>query len=170
MLVVDAHNHAAWHGVDVDEHAANMDAHGVAATWLLTWEAPEAEIPPYYADILSPRAFGLPLSDAVEAVRRHPGRFVLGYCPDPRGPAAVERLQEAMERHGVRTCGEWKFRMEFDDPANLRLLRFCASRGLPVTVHLTYRREDPARPEAAEVPGTPARWSRWSARCGPCRA
>ncbi len=150
MLVIDAHNHAAWQGVDIDEHVADMDAHGVAVTWLLTWEAPAAEIPSYYADILSPRAFGLPLSDAVEAARRHPGRFVLGYCPDPREPDAVERLQEAIELHGVRTCGEWKFRMPFDDPANLRLLRFCADRGLPVTVHLTYRREDPARPEAAE--------------------
>jgi len=150
MLVIDAHNHAAWHGVDIDGHVANMDEHGIAVTWLLTWEAPADEIPSYYADILSPRTFGLPLTDALEAARRYPGRFVVGYCPDPRLPDSLDRLREAVERDGVRTCGEWKFRIEFDDPANLRLLRFCAERGLPVTVHLTYCREDPARPEAAE--------------------
>jgi predicted TIM-barrel fold metal-dependent hydrolase len=150
MLVVDAHNHAAWLGVGIDEHVRNMDAHGIGVTWLLTWDAPEDEIPPYYADILTSRSAGLPLSDAVEAARRYPGRFIVGYCPDPRCPDALGRLQDAIERHGVRTCGEWKLRMEFDDPANLPLLRFCAERGLPVTVHLTYRREDPRRPEAAE--------------------
>ena len=150
MLVVDAHNHAAWLGVGIDEHVANMDAQGIAVTWLLTWEAPEAEIPPYYADILNSRREGLPLADAVEAARRHPGRFVLGYCPDPREPAALDRLSAAIERCGVRTCGEWKLRMPFDDPRNLRLLRFCAEKHLPVTVHLTYARKDPARPEAAD--------------------
>ena len=150
MLVVDAHNHAAWLGFSIDEHVADMDARGIGVTWLLTWEAPEAEIPPYYADILPSRRDGLPLADAVEAARRHPGRFVLGYCPDPRRPDALDRLEAAIGRHGVRTCGEWKLRMEFDDPRNLRLLRFCADRGLPVTVHLTYSRRDPARPEAAD--------------------
>ena len=150
MLVVDAHNHAAWLGVGIADHVANMDAHGIAVTWLLTWEAPEAEIPPYYAEILNSRCDGLPLADAVEAARRYPGRFVLGYCPDPRSPDALDRLAAAIEQHGVRTCGEWKLRMEFDDPRNLRLLRFCAEHGLPVTVHLTYPRHDPARPEAAD--------------------
>jgi predicted TIM-barrel fold metal-dependent hydrolase len=150
MLVVDAHNHAAWLGVGIDEHLANMDAHGIAVTWLLTWLAPEAEIPPYYEEILPSRAAGLPLADAAEAARRYPGRFVVGYCPDPRRPGALERLKDAVERRDVRTCGEWKLRMEFDDGANLPLLRLCAEMGLPVTVHLTYRRNDPGRPEAAE--------------------
>jgi predicted TIM-barrel fold metal-dependent hydrolase len=138
MRVIDAHNHAKWLGCSIKQHVANMDQYGIEVTWLLTWEAPASEISPGYARTTNPLAVGIALADVVEAKERYPGRFVIGYCPDPRDPAALDRLEAAMELHGARTCGEWKLRMLFDDPDNLRLFRFCAGRKMPVTIHLDY--------------------------------
>jgi predicted TIM-barrel fold metal-dependent hydrolase len=38
--------------------------------------------------------------------------------------------------HGVRVCGEWKFRLPFDDPRCLAIFRRAGKLGLPVVLHL----------------------------------
>src|SRR5690606_33409841 len=67
---------------------------------------------------------------------RYPDRFVLGYCPNPIHPEATHMFQAAYNIHGVRVCGEWKFRMHFDDPRCLNLFRKAGELGCPVVLHL----------------------------------
>jgi predicted TIM-barrel fold metal-dependent hydrolase len=138
MQVVDAHNHAAWLGHSIEKHVANMDQYGIDVTWLLSWEAPASEIAPGYHRSLNALSDGIPFADGVAAKGRFPNRFVLGYCPDPRDPSSLDRLEGAMAMYDVKVCGEWKLRMLFDDPDNLRLWRFCAAKKLPITIHLDY--------------------------------
>ena len=38
--------------------------------------------------------------------------------------------------HGVRVCGEWKFRVPFDDPRCIELFRAAGAMKLPVVLHL----------------------------------
>jgi predicted TIM-barrel fold metal-dependent hydrolase len=51
-------------------------------------------------------------------------------------PAAPALLESAYHMHGVRICGEWKFRMLVDDPRCLELFRKAGELGCPVVVHL----------------------------------
>jgi predicted TIM-barrel fold metal-dependent hydrolase len=76
------------------------------------------------------------LEDLITAHRNYPGRFILGYCPDPAKPNAADLFEAACDMHGVRVCGEWKFRMPIDDPRSLELFRAAARRKAPVVLHL----------------------------------
>jgi len=138
--IIDAHNHADWLGHNFDATLANMDAHGIDATWLLTWEAPTDECDPVYARSCPGwNASGpLPLATALAYARQAPDRFVLGYAPDPRRPNALDRLRGAIEIWGVRIYGELKLRMMYDNPDAIEMYRFCGEQGLPVVVHLDY--------------------------------
>ena len=80
----------------------------------------------------------MPFDRCVRYKEQAPDRFVLGYAPDPRRPDAIDRLEAAIEVHGVQTYGELKLRMTYDNPDALRMYRFCGERGLPVTVHIDY--------------------------------
>jgi predicted TIM-barrel fold metal-dependent hydrolase len=79
---------------------------------------------------------GILLEDLIVAHRNYPGRFVLGYCPDPAMPNAPDLFEAACDMHGVRVCGEWKFRMLIDDPRSLELFRAAGRRKAPVVLHL----------------------------------
>ena len=79
---------------------------------------------------------GLPLRDVVAACREHPGRFVAGFCPNPRTPNAPALLESARAMHGVGVCGEWKYRMLLDDPRCIELFGKAGELGMPVVVHL----------------------------------
>ncbi len=138
--IIDAHNHADWLGHDLDATLANMDAHGIDVTWLLTWEAPADECDPMYVSHCPAwdQAGPLPLASALSYVTRAPERFVLGYAPDPRRPDTLDRLRGAIELYGVRVYGELKLRMMYDNPDAIEIYRFCAEQGLPVVVHLDY--------------------------------
>ena len=57
-------------------------------------------------------------------MERAPDRFVLGFCPDPRRPQALDQLKAAVEIHGVRVCSELKLCMMYDNPDALRIYRF----------------------------------------------
>ena len=146
MTIIDSHQHVFWHGRDDAGLVADMDAHGIASAWLLTWEIPRH---PAYAEttvfskILNPACVrsdgthpGILLDDLLIAHRHFPDRFVLGYCPDPAGARAVELFEAACDMHGVRVCGEWKFRMLIDDPRSLELFRAAGRRKTPVVLHL----------------------------------
>jgi predicted TIM-barrel fold metal-dependent hydrolase len=145
-MIIDSHQHVFWHGRDDAGLIADMDENGIGLAWLLTWEIPQH---PVYADnndyhaLLNPARVrpdgthpGIPLEDLLIARSRYPDRFVLGYCPDPTAEKAVELFESACDIHGVRICGEWKFRLPFDDPRCLELFKTAGRRRAPVVLHL----------------------------------
>ncbi len=116
-----------------------MDQCGITMTWLLTWEAPEDEInPDMYIPVFHPELKDMPFSRAADAAARYPDRFILGYCPDPRRPDALDRLEAANNIYHVRVCGELKLRMMYDSPDALELYHLCGKLNLPVVMHIDY--------------------------------
>ncbi len=141
--IIDAHQHVFWQGRDDRGLVADMDEHGIASAWLLSWEMTPAEDEAAYHEVLNPLHArgdgthrGIPLSDLILARDRFPGRFELGYCPHPLLGNAPALLRAAVRMYGVRICGEWKFRLPFDDPRCLELYRAAGEVGLPVVLHL----------------------------------
>jgi len=138
-MIVDAHNHPDWHGHDLSRFLQNMAQYHIDQTWLLSWECPDDEYDPAYNDVFLRDGQGpIPFARCLSYQERAPGKFVLGYAPDPRRPDAMDRLQAAMELYGVRVYGELKLRMMVDNLDALRTFRFCGDEGLPVTVHIDY--------------------------------
>ncbi len=139
-MIIDCHNHPDWHGHDLNKVLANMERYHIDATWLLSWECPPDEYAQgHYSFALSPGEPGpIPFARCRSYAERAPGKFVLGYAPDPRRPEAVDRLEAAAAIYGARVCGELKLRMMADNPDALRLFRACARLRLPVVVHLDY--------------------------------
>lgn len=141
-MIIDAHNHADWHGHDINKFIANMDRYNIDKTWLLTWECPEDEYDPSYNHavnidsgiIRGPISFYRCLS----YVERAPDRFILGYAPDPRRPEAIDLLEAGIEIYGVKVCGEIKLRMMYDNPDAIRMYKFCGEKKIPVTFHIDY--------------------------------
>ncbi|HWL54063.1 MAG TPA: amidohydrolase family protein [Chthoniobacteraceae bacterium] len=141
--VVDTHQHVFWHGRDDVGLIADMDEHGIDYAWLLSWEIHPLEHAPSYAPALNPTRVrpdgtlqGIPLEDLLRAKRHYPERFVLGFCPHPLTGDAPARLRSAASMYGATVCGEWKFRLPFDDPRCLELFRTAGELGMPVVLHL----------------------------------
>lgn len=141
--IVDTHQHTNWCSRDADGLVADLDEHHVDYAWLLTWclgptEQPDRHL--HYFDPLHYRSAtahpGMPLADIVAARSKHPGRFVVGYCPHPLWPDAPQLLEAAHAMHGARVCGEWKFCLPFDDPRCLELFRVAGRLCMPVVLHL----------------------------------
>jgi predicted TIM-barrel fold metal-dependent hydrolase len=138
-MIIDAHNHPDWHGTDLDKFVENMAACSIDRSWLLSWECPPDEYDPFYNyTMLSEPAGPISFWKCLRYKERFPEKFVLGYAPDPRRPEAIDSLQAAIEIYGVRTYGELKLRITYDNPDALRMFRFCGEKGLPVTVHIDY--------------------------------
>ncbi len=144
-MIIDAHNHADWHGHDVEKTLANMDRYGIDKAWLLTWEAPPNDydlqfLAAFGGTLLDASGQGVPVPfSACLAYKRHaPDRFILGYAPNPARPDAVESLKAALVIHDIQVCGEIKFRVMYDNPDCIELFRFCGEAGLPVTMHFDY--------------------------------
>jgi predicted TIM-barrel fold metal-dependent hydrolase len=138
-MIIDAHNHPDWHKHNLDRFLENMAQYDIDRTWLFSWECPVDEFDPsYYRVGLSSSEGPIPFGDCLHYVEQRPSKFVLGYAPDPRRPDAIDRLQAAIDVHGVRIYGELKLRMTYDNPDALRMFRFCGEQGLPVTVHIDY--------------------------------
>lgn len=139
-MIIDAHNHPDWHGHDLNRFLANMAQHHIDVTWLLSWEAPSDEWDPHYSHVIPQHSAAGPIAFArcLSYAERAPGKFVLGYAPDPRRPDAIDQLDAAVEIYGVRVCGELKLRMMYDNLDAIRLYRFCGKKGLPVIVHIDY--------------------------------
>jgi predicted TIM-barrel fold metal-dependent hydrolase len=146
MKIIDSHQHVFWHGRDDAGLIADMNEHGIDLAWLLTWEIPQF---PAYAETtrfsrtLNPARVrpdgthpGILLEDLLIAHRNYPGRFILGFCPDPAKPNAPDLFEAACDMHGVKVCGEWKFRMLIDDPRSIELFRAAGRRKTPVVLHL----------------------------------
>jgi len=145
-MLIDSHQHVFWHGRDDAGLVADMDEHGIDLAWLLTWEIPQFpayQVATQFSRILNPARVrpdgthpGILLEDLLVAHRTYPGRFILGYCPDPAKPNAPDLFEAACEMHGVKVCGEWKFRLPIDDPRSLELFRAAGRRKAPVVLHL----------------------------------
>lgn len=142
---IDTHQHVFWQDRDDAGLIADMDEHEIDYAWLLTWEIMPSEITPQknYTRILNPTHIredgthaGIPLSDLLIAKRNYPDRFVLGFCPHPLMGDAPSRLRSAAKMHDVKVCGEWKFRIPFDDPRCIELFRTAGELGMPIVLHL----------------------------------
>src|SRR3954453_21417825 len=142
-MIIDSHQHVFWHYRNDADLIADMDGNGIDVAWLLTWEITPAEEEPQWARILNPAHVrrdgthpGVPLSDLLLASSRHPGRFILGYCPHPAIGDAAALFESAYHLHRVRVCGEWKFKMPFDDERCIALFRKAGALQCPVVLHL----------------------------------
>ena len=140
-LIIDCHNHPDWYGHNLKKFLANMTEYRISQTWLLSWECPKDEYDPSYNNVI-PALFEpggpIPFSRCLAYLEQAPGKFVLGYAPDPRKPDAIDKMQAAIDIYGVKIYGELKLRMMYDNPDALRMFRFCGEKGLPVIVHLDY--------------------------------
>ena len=141
--IVDSHQHVRWHQRDEHGLIADLDAHGIAYAWLLTWCLGPAEQDPAHAAYLNPALTlpdgshpGIPLAELLAVREKFPHRFTVGFCPHPAWPNAPALLESAHRMHGVRVCGEWKFRLAFDDPRCLALFTMAGKLKMPVVLHL----------------------------------
>ena len=141
--LVDSHQHVRWHQRDEHGLIADMDAHGIDYAWLLTWQLSHTDQAPEYNYCLNPELFlpdgshpGIPLSELLETKVQYPKRFVVGFCPHPTWEQAPRILESAYNMHGVRVCGEWKFRVPFDDPRCLAIFQKAGELKMPVVLHL----------------------------------
>jgi predicted TIM-barrel fold metal-dependent hydrolase len=142
-MIIDSHQHVFWHGRDAAGLVADMDAFGIQQAWLLSWEIMPHEDERGYHGVLNPLHLrpdgthaGIPLSDLLLTRDRYPDRFVVGYFPHPLLPEAPRLFEAAYRIHGARVCGEWKFRLPFDDPRCLEVFRKAGQLGCPVVLHL----------------------------------
>src|SRR5687768_763615 len=161
-MIIDSHQHVFWHWRNDADLIADMDSCGIDRAWLLTWEITPAEEQPQWARILNPAHVrrdgshpGVPPSDLLLASSRYPGRFVLGYCPHPAVGDAPALFESAYHIHRVRVCGEWKFRMMFDDERCIALFRKAGALKCPVVLHL----DAPTLPDRAT--GAPIEQEMW---------
>lgn len=140
-MIIDAHNHPDWLGKDFEQCIEDMDRYHIDKTCILTWECPDNEYGPvnlgaWNVNLGLPGVFPASFEQCLIYKKRAPERFILGFAPDPRHPAALERLQAAIDLYQVQMCGEIKLRMMYDNPDALALFRFAGKKNLPVTLHL----------------------------------
>jgi len=141
MLIIDAHSHPDWWGYNRKKMLENMDSYNISAAWMLSLESPRDEFTSVDYPALHPSAYfnpegAIPFMDCVKYAEANPDRFILGFCPDPRKPEAIDRFEAAIEMYDVRVCGECKFRMMYDAPDALDLFRVSGRYGLPVVLHM----------------------------------
>jgi len=142
-MLIDSHQHVFWWRRDDAGLVADMDEHGIDRAWLLTWIlSPGEDAESLYSGVLNPLHVGpdgshagIPLKDLLKCRDRFPDRFVLGYCPHPLVNDAPALFEAAYHMYGVRVCGEWKFRVLFDDPRCLNLYRKAGELNCPVVLH-----------------------------------
>jgi len=141
--IIDSHQHVFWHGRNDVDLIADMDAHEIESAWLLTWEIAREEESRSYHGVLNPLQMrsdgthrGIPLEDILRTRDRFPDRFIAAYCPHPLLGDAPALLRAAAQIHDIRVCGEWKFKVLFDDPRCLELFRTAGELGMPVVLHL----------------------------------
>lgn len=158
--IVDTHQHVNWCGRDTTGLVADLREHNVTYAWLLTWCLGPTEEPGRHLHYFNPAHYGLtphpgmPLSDIIEAKAHYPRDFIVGYCPHPSWPDAPKLLEAAHDTHGARVCGEWKYRLPFDDPRCLELFQVAGRLKMPVVLHL----DVPYLPDAQGAPVYQPEW------------
>lgn len=141
--IIDAHNHVGYLGRDMDWIVNEMDQLGIERAWLLSWEiAPSEDAPGNHLGFtpLGLRADGThggtSFERQLEAYRKYPDRFILGYSPHPAIGDAPALLRAAYEMYGIKICGEWGHRLPFDDPRCLEVFHVAGELKLPVVLHI----------------------------------
>jgi len=139
--IIDAHAHPGFLGQSPEKLVENMDENGITQAWLLTWEfalpnEDDRGTNEQYLDPARNSTDFISFRQVLRACDKYPDRFLPFYAPHPKRPGSLERLEAAIEMHGVRGIGEWKFRVQMDDPDCIRIFRFAGENGLPVTFHL----------------------------------
>ncbi|MCL2813119.1 MAG: amidohydrolase [Oscillospiraceae bacterium] len=138
-MIIDIHNHADYHGYDAEKMVKNMDDCGIGITCLMAWEAPAHEYDPATKYAISPFSdYPVPFERCLAYKQHAPGRFLLGFAPDPRKPDSIGRLKSAVALFDLSICGELKLRMMYDNPDAVRMYRYCGEVGLPVLMHFDY--------------------------------
>lgn len=141
MKKIDAHNHPGISGCTCDTLVENMDALGISKTVLLSCETPVREryIKREHYDALGGKDhICMTFEECTDYYNKYTDRFILGYAPDPRDPLAVEKLKNAVSQYPVKVCGEFKYRVLFDDPDVIDYFRECGKLSLPVVIHIDY--------------------------------
>lgn len=145
-MIIDSHQHVFWLNRDDAGLVADLDEQKIDIAWLLTWEVSfmeERESKLDWYGTLNPLNArpdgthqGVTLGDLILARDRYPDRFILGYCPHPAIGNAPGLFEAAHRIHGVRVCGEFKYRVLIDDPRCLELFRTAGKLGAPIVLHL----------------------------------
>jgi len=142
-VIIDAHNHIYYHGLNAEGVLDEMDRFGFDVLWLLTWYLPPGEHVPNSHGVFNPvnarpdgTHGGTTLSELSQAREKYPDRFVAGYCPCPSEGHAAELFEAAYHSHNVRVCGEWSYRMLLNDPRAILLFRKAGELGAPVVLHI----------------------------------
>ena len=140
ILVIDSHNHAHYHGNSLQTTLENMDRYNIDKAWIMPCEIPLNEWCPDNAHEVTgfTDKAKITFENALYYKEHRPERFILGFCPDPRDPYAIDRLDAAVHTYGVQVCGEWKHRVMMDNPDAIDIFKYCGEYNLPVLVHLDY--------------------------------
>jgi len=141
-MLIDAHQHAFCRR-DPAGLVADLDAQGIDHAWLLTFDLPPEDDRRRWHGHFDPVRLrpdgthpGVGLQDQLRAREQYPGRFTVGYGPHPSRGDAAALFEAAVHMHGVRICGECKFRLLLDDPRCIELFRKAGQLSCPVLVHI----------------------------------
>jgi len=142
-MIIDAHNHIYYHGLNAEGVLGEMDQFGYDVTWLLTWYLPPSEHIKNNYRVFNPcnvrpdgTHAGATLDDLSRACEKYPNRFVAGYCPCPTEGNAAALFEAAYKMHNVRVCGEWSYRTVLDDPRAIELFQAAGELKAPVVLHI----------------------------------
>jgi predicted TIM-barrel fold metal-dependent hydrolase len=142
-MIIDAHNHIYYHGLNAEGVLEEMDRFGFDVTWLLTWYLPPGEHIKNNYRVFNPcnvrpdgTHAGATLDDLSRACEKYPNRFIAGYCPCPTEGNASAMFEAAVKMHNVRICGEWSYRTVLDDPRAIELFQTAGSLNTPVVLHI----------------------------------
>lgn len=142
-MIIDAHNHIYYHGLNAEGVLTEMDQFGYDVTWLLTWYLPPNEHIKNNYRVFNPvnvrpdgTHAGATLDDLSRACEKYPNRFIAGYCPCPTEGNAPAMFEAAVKMHNVRICGEWSYRTVLDDPRSIELFYTAGELNTPVVLHI----------------------------------
>ena len=126
LPVIDGHCHVNWMGWTIRDVHDHFRSIGVDRAIVLSWD-----------EIIRRHAgeYVLPIEDCQYAHRMFPSFFIPFGVPDPKSPAARDRLRSLLQ--GVfKGIGELKVRYPLDDPDTLALLEIGNELGVPFTFHI----------------------------------
>lgn len=100
-MIIDIHNHADYHRHSIEKSYWKYGI-DIDITCLLSWECPEVEFDPAIKHNFSPfLKMPVPFERCAEYKQKAPNIFLLGFCPDPREPDAIERLKAVTDLYDI---------------------------------------------------------------------
>jgi len=129
---IDSHLHVDFSGFDLDKLISYMNRNDIEKCWLLTWEEMNPVFPELYEN--------LDVEKALETSKKHPGRIIPFYAPDPGREDFDEIMKEYINR-GIKGCGELKASYLWKDKETGNLLQLLDKYNLPLVFHMEKERE-----------------------------